>query len=916
MATNRIGSLTGRQADLQCCQRRLEYLSSRLQDLAIEIGDGQGAVWLKDNMWFLNKPMQFIDDVLYSVGKLCNHLITYLTFHKAKLVSSFPFVSYMGILYEVGEILGIIRDMILLNPKENLSVKETQITLFWEDCTPFLFVFENSNHLLLSTQQIPVYMKAVLDLVPMVIQVGVCMYRTPEAELRGFDVFAETCIRLSKALVEPSEFLMHAEDTEPIIVPFLRQWIVFALELVQNGVKIRTDMVLNPPLSARVSQQLQTVKRENIESSRKDRNFRSLPDDLADPTLAPLQVRNMCQVRAACQPFRWIDVAQTRISSCPNEMRKHMLEEMCLKESQKVISDIFLLRGKQPASWRGIHIHCPLTKTYDEIRVKLFVKVKVGDNWQAVDARYDNSFGKGSFLVFQGCTMEGFVAIEERPMTSKEVGVRGETLVTSFDDKLLAHVSPDMTSQTGSVTMMVQPTDRPRAQQYREFCPEDFRHITSASPAVEIDGVASGGRRVSIQIPFHALKDPKTKILVLKYVGDKFEVRDSEGLVQEMSEHVYTIKDNTNGGTMLATVDAEAYTVDSDRSLQREMELILGRKHLCKLLMFVECAPAPTGTTITSADQLNEIVLNVVCTEKFRVPDIINEKLKLGMVELPKSQSPDRLLQQADNIKLEVKGSVSLDSDIPEDAYTLTYLEGSDNYVRFPLRITDCNGRVTFVLRLGKDNSVLHTFFCSVQELLALLVQGYVIQSQPTSPTTEPNADSVFHSEGLSVEKEVTKEEKEKEPELIKDDTSIASSSLTRESTTVADDDTDLLTQASLKILNRNSLVNLAKQIKNDESHLLGVCLGLRPEKMSSLFRMYRHSSSLTTFYVLYEWRGRKTQADLADRLIQALRDIGRNDLAQIVSEVRKSNRALTPQDFEHLQHANAYARPRRSNRR
>ena len=41
-----------------------------------------------------------------------------------RLVSSFPFVSYMGILYEVGEILGIIRDMILLNPKENLSVKE------------------------------------------------------------------------------------------------------------------------------------------------------------------------------------------------------------------------------------------------------------------------------------------------------------------------------------------------------------------------------------------------------------------------------------------------------------------------------------------------------------------------------------------------------------------------------------------------------------------------------------------------------------------------------------------------------------------------------------------------------------------------------------------------------------------------
>jgi len=42
----------------------------------------------------------------------------------ARLVSCFPFVSYMGLLYEVGEILGIVRDMLLLNPKENLSVKQ------------------------------------------------------------------------------------------------------------------------------------------------------------------------------------------------------------------------------------------------------------------------------------------------------------------------------------------------------------------------------------------------------------------------------------------------------------------------------------------------------------------------------------------------------------------------------------------------------------------------------------------------------------------------------------------------------------------------------------------------------------------------------------------------------------------------
>ena len=40
-----------REDELQTCQRRLEYLGSRLQDLAVELDDGQGAVWLKENMW-------------------------------------------------------------------------------------------------------------------------------------------------------------------------------------------------------------------------------------------------------------------------------------------------------------------------------------------------------------------------------------------------------------------------------------------------------------------------------------------------------------------------------------------------------------------------------------------------------------------------------------------------------------------------------------------------------------------------------------------------------------------------------------------------------------------------------------------------------------------------------------------------
>lgn len=112
---------------------------------------------------------------------------------------------------------------------------------------------------------------------------------------------------------------------------------------------------------------------------------------MAESCLAPLKVRNSCQVRTSCQPFRWIEVAKTRVITCPNEHRKLCLEDIGLKENQKLVSDIFLLKGEQPSHWKGVKIHCPLTKMYDEVKVKLFVKVKVGENWVPRKAEHDVS---------------------------------------------------------------------------------------------------------------------------------------------------------------------------------------------------------------------------------------------------------------------------------------------------------------------------------------------------------------------------------------------------------------------------------------------------------------------------------------------------------------------------------------------
>jgi hypothetical protein len=57
--------------------------------------------------------------------------------------------------------------------------------------------------------------------------------------------------------------------------------------------------------------------------------------------------------------------------------------------------------------------------------------------------------------VFNGCTLEGFVAIEERPMTSKKVGPEGGKLTTPYDPNMEANIPAGRMSKSSLVKMMV-----------------------------------------------------------------------------------------------------------------------------------------------------------------------------------------------------------------------------------------------------------------------------------------------------------------------------------------------------------------------------------------------------------------------------------------------------------------------------
>ena len=68
---------------------------------------------------------------------------------------------------------------------------------------------------------------------------------------------------------------------------------------------------------------------------------------------------------------------------------------------------------------------------------------------------FQQIFNFGCFLSFDGCDMEGFVAIEDRPLVIKEIGPDGGRLTTDFDNRLEAAVSPGAIKRPTNVKMMV-----------------------------------------------------------------------------------------------------------------------------------------------------------------------------------------------------------------------------------------------------------------------------------------------------------------------------------------------------------------------------------------------------------------------------------------------------------------------------
>ena len=68
---------------------------------------------------------------------------------------------------------------------------------------------------------------------------------------------------------------------------------------------------------------------------------------------------------------------------------------------------------------------------------------------------FQQIFNFGYFLSFAGTEMEGFVAIEDRPLVKKEIGSNGGKMTTDFDPRIEAAIPQGAIKRPTSIKMMV-----------------------------------------------------------------------------------------------------------------------------------------------------------------------------------------------------------------------------------------------------------------------------------------------------------------------------------------------------------------------------------------------------------------------------------------------------------------------------
>ncbi|KAK3109164.1 hypothetical protein FSP39_024505, partial [Pinctada imbricata] len=437
---------------------------------------------------------------------------------------------------------------------------------------------------------------------------------------------------------------------------------------------------------------------------------------------------------------------------------------------------------------------------------------------------------------FQARFMEAFVVVAGFRPYHREISPEGFTYFSDDDSRIRINFPENCFPRPCIVQFRLVMLNRARIFSYKESCPETCRTIRAISDVliVKHDDDIVIGEPALIHMPIINDVDDYETEIVIFVRKDNGEI----DLIPRPS-------------AMRCESTGNCYTFQLDKfggiAIGKVIRKFL-RKHKASVIneFNLYYGTEHVCSIMTFMDknlqQLGMIKLWVECIEKRFNKKALRRRASAGMFEVPGTRSPDVQVKDQDLIRIELGGTFDRIRELGYDQYYIIYLSSSDqNYRTFPVELRrDLKGRTSGILSfvrvtVGGKEECVHTTTIDTSRFLS---------NNPRIQTS--------HSE-------------------------------TREN--------------EVPLLSHQSLLILAGVIPCQLIEPLGVALGIEYEDILEI-KIQNQPPVVTSYEILWKWRGKIANPEATDILVKALREINQNSIVETMIRVNKEKRGLTRNDF------------------
>ncbi|KAL3832713.1 hypothetical protein ACJMK2_024330 [Sinanodonta woodiana] len=532
------------------------------------------------------------------------------------------------------------------------------------------------------------------------------------------------------------------------------------------------------------------------------------------------------------------EIGKVRIETCPMPERKEMMNSLALKADQSLFANLYTFAPSGIKCNHEIKVQFPIMNSVLNEKDSVVVKVKVDGKWLEISEPEKSVVNEAPVVCFAIQNCEAFTAVVQSLSDICVVSPQGTTYTNDEHDVEIhfpeGTVDNEITLRIKTVQFDKQEEDLALAG------------IVKASVGVEISSaerILDFKKQIRVQLALQGeLEDRETKVVLARYNDDEVQILDKKQVIlKQVKPGVFSLESKEHWCYALLRI--KRIFINMKESVKREFLTGFGKAVRCNIITYIDHFTREGG----------KMKFVVEVAEKCHAEASVELKKNEKLIEIKKSRSKDILVKQCEQIRVTIDGQIRPSEALPDEHYVICFIRGASNILHVPAELKrDSEKHPDAVLAYTSlpGDKPIHSFAIMTRDLAEL------------------ETDAITARQGVTVQVDVSKKERNGD-------------------------------EAAVKILQHESLMSLAREMTFMEAKLLGEQLGVKPEKIEHIKESNESDVVSANFQILCDWRGTRPRTTMADFLVSSLRAVGQTKHADVVTEAWKINRTLHRRDFE-----------------